>query len=123
MKLSTTKRQIRKNTHPQNLLSVGYCDMQYLLRFENAFAYSKGVNGWACDYYEIEYNNQSYVISTGYSPIGNRVDYDLVKNYEKLASDYTHTKYTNYEERKKAHKSLLSAFMAKATSQAVYKVN
>ena len=121
MKLKTTKRQIRKNTHSKNLLSVGYCDMQYLLMFKDAFAYSAGVNGWACDYYEVEYNNQNYVISTGYNPIGLQLDYYLVKDYEVLARDIMNI--SDLQERKQAHKRLFNEFMFKATNQAVYKIN
>jgi effector-binding domain-containing protein len=123
MKLKTTKRQIKKNIHPENLFAVGYCDLQYLLKFENAFAYSSGVYGWSCDYYEIEYNNQTYIISTGYNPIGNEIDYYLIESYEKRASLLCTAHQMPYEERKKAMKRLLNEFMFKATNQAVYKVN
>tara|TARA_R110002020_G_C16034158_1_gene753150 strand:+ start:94 stop:453 length:360 start_codon:yes stop_codon:yes gene_type:complete len=86
MKLKTTKKAIKENTY-QNLMSVGYCDLQFLLRFKNPFAYSSGQNGWACDYYELENDGMSYIISTGYSPIGKRLPYDLIKKYEKIARD------------------------------------
>ena len=115
MRLKTTKRQIKKNTHPDHLLAVGYCDLQYLLRFEKPFAYSMGVNGWACDYYEIEFDNQTYIISTGYNPIGNRIDYDLAKNFEKIARSYARSKYTTYEKRKKGYDRLLNKFMEEVT--------
>tara|TARA_R100000781_G_C4048020_1_gene116458 strand:+ start:464 stop:814 length:351 start_codon:yes stop_codon:yes gene_type:complete len=115
MRLETTKKQIKENTHPDHLLAVGYCDLQYLLRFEKPFAFSKGVNGWACDYYEIEFDNQTYIISTGYNPIGNRIDYDLTKNFEEIARSYTQSKYTTYEKRKKAHDRLLNKFMEGVT--------
>ena len=115
MKLKTTKKQIKENVHPDNLIAVGYCDLQYLLRLENPFAYSSGVYGWACDYYELEHKNQTYVISTGYSPIGNRVDYKISKEFDGLASNLNYITFTTYEKRKKAHKKLLGKFLDKVT--------
>ena len=79
MKLQTTKKAIKNNFY--TVISIGYCDAQYLLYFKNPFAYSAGVNGWACDFYQI--NN--ICISTGYSPIGERVSYELLNELETKA--------------------------------------
>lgn len=80
MKLKATKKEIKEAYY--KTLCVGYCDMQNLLRHKRAFAYSAGVCGWACDYYDIN----GLCISTGYSPIGNRkLDYKLLKEYENKA--------------------------------------
>ena len=53
MKLKTTKKQIKENTHKDNLIAIGYCSLHRLLKFKYPFAYSTGVYGWACDYYEL----------------------------------------------------------------------
>jgi hypothetical protein len=86
MKLKTTKTQIKNNF--VNIISIGYCGIQYLTYYKNPFAYSSGIYGWCCDYYDI--NN--ICISTGYSPIGENVDYKLIKKYElkaqKIVKDY-----------------------------------
>ena len=76
MKLQTTKKQIRQNFN--TVLSIGYCDAQYLLSCKNPFAYSAGVYGWSCDYYQIG----AVCISTGYSPIGTPVNYSLLRELE-----------------------------------------
>lgn len=86
MKLKATKKEIKENTY-KNLISVGYCDLQFLLTFKNAFAYSIGTCGWSCDYYELKNNGMNYIISMGYSPIGKSLPYDLIKKYEKIARD------------------------------------
>lgn len=80
------KIQAKKSDMRQNyrILSVGYCDMQYLLKFQNPVAYSAGVNGWDCDYYEID----GVVICTGYNPIKSKNmidDYKLIREYEQKA--------------------------------------
>jgi len=82
MKIKTTKKAIKEEAG--KLYAAGYCDLQFLLRYETAFAYSKGGSGWQCDYYQIE----DITISTGYAPVGIRIEGDIARKYEKLARDY-----------------------------------
>ena len=80
-KIKTTKREMRDN---YQILGIGYCDMQSLLAFQAPVAYSAGVYGWACDYYDIN----GVIISTGYAPLvtkNMKHDYNLVKQYEETA--------------------------------------
>ena len=79
MKLKVTKKQIRENFN--TILSIGYCDAQYLLSSKAPFAYSEGIYGWCCDYYQIG----NICISTGYSPIGTPVDYAVLREFERKA--------------------------------------
>lgn len=82
MKLKATKSEIKSGYY--RILSIGYCDAQYLLKYKNAFGYSAGVYGWACDYYDID----GVCISTGYSPLADKNmkhDYKLVREYEQKA--------------------------------------
>lgn len=87
MKLKTTYKSIKEGTHPDHLIKVGYCSLQYLLGYKSPFAYSSGVYGWNCDYYEFNVNGKYFVISTGYSPIGRDVNYKLVRYYEQKAKE------------------------------------
>ena len=80
MKCKVSKKEVRNNYN--NVLCVGYCDMQYLLSQVNPFAYSARAEGWACDYYDI---GNSVCISTGYAPIGERVPTDLCRKYDDKA--------------------------------------
>ena len=83
MKKLYTKKAI-KGLYGDKIISVGYCDLQRLLKYEDAFGYSAGVNGWDCDYYDTDDFN--IIISTGYRPIkGIAADYDVIKKYESLA--------------------------------------
>lgn len=79
MKAKTTNKQIKENFN--KVLSVGYCDAQYLLQYKKPFAYTCGVYGWNADFYEIG----NFCISTGYRPIGEKVDYTLLQELEKQA--------------------------------------
>ena len=108
MKLKTTKNQVKNNFN--TILSIGYCDIQYLTYYKRPFAYSSGVYGWSCDYYEIE----NVCLSTGYSPIGQNVDYKLLRKYEakaqKISLDYN----LDYKIRQRKVNKLLIEFINKA---------
>ena len=79
MKLQTTNKQIKANFY--KIIRIGYCDAQYLLNYKNPFAYTSGVYGWNADFYEIG----NICISTGYRPIGEKVEYNLLQDIEKKA--------------------------------------
>ena len=76
MKTKTTKKQIKSNFN--TILSIGYCESQYLLYYKSPFAYSSDSGGWACDYYITD----NVCISTGYRPIGDKVPYKLLSKLE-----------------------------------------
>ena len=107
MKLKTTKKQIRN--HFGTVLSIGYCSAQSLLHFKSPFAYSAGVYGWSCDYYQIG----NVCISTGYSPVGTSVDYSLISEYEKQAKKIIHDYKTDYSERVQKVDNLLNELISK----------
>jgi len=66
MKLLTTKKLMRDSYN--RIISIGYGDAQYLLHYKIPFAYSRRVEGWACDYYDVD----GVLISTGYSPLNEK---------------------------------------------------
>ena len=101
MKLQTTKKQIRQNFN--TVLSIGYCDAQYLLSHKTPFAYSAGVYGWSCDYYQIG----AVCISTGYSPIGTRVNYSLLRELESKAALIKNDYNLSYSDREQQLNELL----------------
>ena len=101
MKLKITKKAMRG----EEIYRVGYCKLQHLLRDEQAFAYSAGVYGWACDYYKVG----DIYISTGYSPIGKAIDSELVRKYEKMARAITGK---SYEQEKAKRSKLLERFLS-----------
>lgn len=109
MKIKASKKDIRNNSN--KILKIGYCNIQTLLYYENPFAYSTGTYGWACDYYNVN----GVIISTGYNPIGDYVDYKLCKEYEDKARKIV---YNNYDESHEVKKDkvtkLLSEFIQKA---------
>ena len=85
MKFKTTKRDIRAGYH--RVISVGYCDLQSLLQYESPVAYSTRIEGWACDYYDIN----GVCICEGYSTVSSKNtiknNYELVREYENKAKE------------------------------------
>lgn len=72
------------NTDYWNILGTGYCNLQYLLKFQEPFAYSTRAEGWACDYYNV--NN--LLISTGYAPMKSKrvkSSWELEHEYDEAA--------------------------------------
>ena len=105
MKAKVTKAAVKNDFN--SIISLGYCDIQYLTYFKRPFAYSCGVYGWSCDYYDID----GICLSTGYSPIGKNANYELMRKYEakaqKLVTDYT----INYDLKAKKVNKLLTEFI------------
>lgn len=101
MKAQVTKKQIKENFN--TILSIGYCDAQYLLYCKNPFAYSAGINGWSCDYYQID----NVCISTGYAPIGTPVNYSLLKELEGKAGKIVHDYKLSYSDKEKQLNELI----------------
>ena len=66
MKTQTTKKAIIGAF--ENVIKVGYCDMQDALKWRQPNFYTVGVYGWNSDVYVIDYDT---VIVTGYRPFGN----------------------------------------------------
>lgn len=108
-KIKVTKKAIKESYN--TILSIGYCNTQYLLKYENEYAYSTRAEGWACDYYVVG----NVCISTGYSPIGKSVNYDLTKKYEDQAREISCNYNLKWEEQKERIHELLVEFVNEAT--------
>lgn len=117
MKFKTTSKRIKENYGQNYILSIGYCDLQFLLKYEYPKAYTSGVYGWNYDLYDID----GIAICTGYrgQPKGKDFNYSLVRKYDdkarKIIETYnkkdteTWEKYLNKKE--KTIKKLLNNFI------------
>lgn len=114
MKIKVTKKEMINRY--DTIICIGYCDAQYLLKFENKIAYSTRVEGWACDYYDI--NN--ILISTGYAPLTEKKSirsYEILSKYEDKAREIVCNYSLNYEEQKKQVRLLLESFITEVTKK------
>lgn len=79
MKFRTTQKEIKNNY--SKIVEIGYCDLQYLLRYFDPVAYTCGVYGWNADIYIID----NIVICTGYRPFGNiRPNWQIIEKYNNM---------------------------------------
>lgn len=106
-KYKVTRKAMKESY--DKIISVSYCNLQYLLKFQEPFAYSTRAEGWACDYYDID----GVLISTGYAPIDSRrtkSTYDICKKYDKAAREIL-CEYSSYEEQKEKINYLLMEYI------------
>ena len=108
MKVRVTKKEIL-NTY-NNVISVGYCDLQWLLKNRDANFCTTGVYGWNADVYEID---NTTAIVTGYRPFGNiRPIHEIVKAFEGTAS-ICHDMDMSRQQRQCLLEQLITAFISK----------
>jgi hypothetical protein len=104
MKTKVTNKKIRETF--SKVYSLGYCKLQELFNAIDPFAYNCGVNGWNCDFYEID----NVCISTGYNAIGESINYNIIEKYQNKIYDIQR-KTLNYLERKEEYNKLLHEFI------------
>ena len=116
MKFKTTKKEMRDNYN--YIVGASYCSLQTLLYNETPIAYSSGVYGWACDYYEVANKQGRFIlISTGYSPLNHqnvKPDYEKMKVFENMANQILYAKQIlamPLETTKQMMKNLVSEFV------------
>lgn len=107
-KIKVTQKEIKNGW--ENVIRIGYCEAQYLLRFKTPKFYSCGAYGWKCDYYIVDNNT---IISTGYAPVGNITNYELTKNYEQKARKILENNSLSYDEKEIQVNKLLNEFITK----------
>lgn len=114
MRVQVTKRDVMKQN--RFVICVGYCDLQYLLRFKDSQFYTAGMYGWNADIYQV---SPSAVIVTGYRPFGNvKVEFGILRGFENRASHILNQRELTYDEKKEALDEILDEFL-----QVVLKMN
>ena len=112
MKLKATQKRVKEVY--RHIICIGYCNLQYLLYYRNAFAYTAGVYGWNADIYDI---GGGVAICTGYRPFGNvSADYELVNEYDNKAREIIHNTKIDDNPREKVDE-LLNEFIEKVLGE------
>ena len=90
---------------------TGYCDLQYLLRYQSRDYYTTGVYGWNFDVYTFG----DYAITTGYRGMIHHIkrDFELDKKYDDMARDIIYNKKLSWEEEKIEVNLLLERYLRK----------
>lgn len=105
MKKRVTIKSIRETSN--NLVRVGYADLQHLLMFRAPYAYNAGVYGWNFDVYDVH----GVTICTGYRGCPGRRANNATE-YERRAAEIC--KNARPGEIKEKIEQLLSEFCAQA---------
>lgn len=87
--------------------AVGYCDLQYLLKFQSKDFYTAGVYGWNFDAYTFG----SYCITTGYRNMIHHVKANNIHEYDSKAREILKDSSLSYEEQKNKVNELLEKFL------------
>lgn len=110
-----TRVQVKKSdvmNQNRYIICVGYCELQYLLRFQDSPFYTAGVYGWNADVFQI---NSNIVIVTGYRPFGNvRPHYELTREYDTKAGAILENDNLSYFEKESEIEKLIGEFCEKA---------
>lgn len=111
MKLKTTKKDVMSSYN--NIISIGYCDAQFLLRGVEPIAYTHGVYGWNADIYNVD----GVAIVTGYRPFGTiHASYNgIVKKYDEKARKLLRDYNADYKKQLAKVNKLLHKFIEEAT--------
>lgn len=106
-------KALKKEFKGLNVLKVGYCKLQYLLSYKDPFAYSSGVYGWACDYYDVGgYDIDNVIISTGYDPLGRPIKSSILEHYNDQALKVLNNVNLEHKEKTKLLDNLLKDFIS-----------
>ena len=107
MKFHTTRKEI--NGGYENVISAGYCKLQYLLNWESPVAYTTSSAGWAADVYDFG----DIAIVTGYQPFGNiKPDYETLKRFDDQAKEIIKSRAYGPKYMKDLLDKLISEFIA-----------
>ena len=110
MKVKITNKMLRE----EQAITVPYCDMNWLLTYEEPIYYTSGVYGWNSDVYNID----GIIISTGYRPAGTRrIAYDTIRAYEKMAQDIVTDNSLSYYHKRCRVRVLLNEVLSKAVEK------
>ena len=113
-KIKSTKKEVKEASY--RVLSIGYCEAQYLLKGESPVCYCCGNYGWYCDNYDMAKYGYNLTISTGYSPVGDqnicketlKNKYNIIKKYDDKAKKINSSCGDWQETQKKLQKNLIA---------------
>ena len=89
MKIQTTMKYIQYLY--KKVFRCGYCDLQYIFRYEDPVYYNCGVYGWNCDVYVD--NKRDIAITTGYRNMrGKSIPAELLEKYSAIAKEICNTR-------------------------------
>ena len=108
-KAEVTRKWIASN---YTCCGVGYCTLQYLLRFQHKDFYTAGVYGWNFDAYTFG----DYCITTGYRGMIHHVEANNALKYDDEARAILDDSRLSWKEKKEKVNNLLKKFLLETFS-------
>lgn len=106
MKQKATRNTIKRNYN--NILNVGYANLENLLKYDEAKFYNIGVYGWNWNAYELDKNT---CIITGYrNTLGNDIDHNYIVKINNKAREIVKDS-ISYEDKIKQLEELKQEFL------------
>lgn len=83
-KTHTSIKNIKNNW--RKVFRAGYCDLQYIMKYNEPQYYNSGVYGWNCDVY-CDFS-RDIAITTGYRNMaGKRIPDEILNKYTEIAKE------------------------------------
>lgn len=83
-KIKTDMKRI--NNGFRKVFRCGYCDLQFIFKYEEPQYYNCGAYGWNCDIY-VDYK-RDIAITTGYRNMrGQSIPHELIEKYSEIAKE------------------------------------
>ena len=105
MKAKMVRNQVYNLNGTNKIITIGYCKLDRILKYFNPIGYNAGIYGWNYDVYDL----LGYTFVTGYRPIGNLTDYNLIKKYNELGKELSNLR--DWTEKKDRALELLEEFV------------
>lgn len=79
--MKTTRKEIYRIYGKENVILLGYCEIQYIQNYLTKVGHTERVEGWAANVFELPAPYNNIAICTGYAPFGTRWE-KLYYNYD-----------------------------------------
>jgi hypothetical protein len=91
--MKTTRKEIYRIYGKENVISLGYCEIQSIENYLTKLGHTERLEGWAADIYELPEPYNNIVICTGYAPFGTSSDKarKVCERWEKIYYNYDYT--------------------------------
>jgi len=91
--MKTTRKEIYRIYGKENVISLGYCEIQSIENYLTKIGHTEHLEGWAADVYELPEPYNNICICTGYATFGTRNEKarKVCERWEKLYYSYNYT--------------------------------
>jgi len=70
--MKTTRKEIYRIYGKENVILLGYCEIQYIQNYLTKVGHTERVEGWAANVFELPAPYNNIAICTGYAPFGTK---------------------------------------------------